>query len=63
MQKSVPTPESPDNSTKHISDEDETDTSAKKKPSSGNDRVSISNYCSFLIKILFMFSHFILGLF
>lgn len=49
VQKRVPTPESPDNSTKHVSDEDETHTtSAKKKPSSGKDRVCISNYCQVL---------------
>ncbi|XP_055832833.1 sister chromatid cohesion protein PDS5 homolog C-like isoform X1 [Solanum dulcamara] len=46
VQKRVPTPESPDNSTKHVSDEDETHTtSAKKKPSSGKDRVTETLLC------------------
>lgn len=54
MQTSVPTPMSPDNSTKHVSDEVETHMpSAKKKPSSGKDKVSISHYC-------LCFTHFIL---
>lgn len=47
VQERAPTPESPDNSIKHESDEDETlMTSAKKRASSGKNRVSISNHCS-----------------
>lgn len=46
VQTTVPTPMSPDNSTKHVSDEVETHMpSAKKKPSSGKDKVKETPQC------------------
>lgn len=46
VQERVPMPDSPDNSAKHESDEDEAlMTSAKKKPSSGKDRVTETVQC------------------